>query len=102
MVFKKGNTYELKAQIKNVDVEEITKIVFKFNDIKKTYIANGESEGVIYQGENIFIISLSQAETLSLSDEVEYEVAVKFNDNSVKKSLVYKTSNLKTIIQEVI
>lgn len=102
MVFKKGNTYELKAQINNVDIEEITKIVFKFNNIKKTYIADEESEGVIYQGENIFIISLSQQETLSLSDEVEYEVAVKFNDNSVKKSLVYKTSNLKTIIQEVI
>lgn len=102
MVFKKGNTYELKVQIDNIDIEEITKIVFKFNDIEKTYIANGESEGVTYQGNNIFIINLSQAETLSLSNEVEYEVAIKFNDNSVKRSVVYTTSSLKTIIQEVI
>ena len=102
MVFKKGNTYELKAQINNVDIEDIAKIVFKFNNIKKTYISGETSEDVVYQEDGTFIIYLSQQETLSLSNEVEYEVAIKFNDDSVKRSLVYKTSNLETIIQEVI
>lgn len=102
MVFKKGNTYELQVKISNIDIEEISKIVFKFNDIEKTYVNNSQNEDVIYQSDGTFIIYLSQNETLSLSSEVEYEVAIKFTDNSVKRSPVYATSSLKTIIQEAI
>lgn len=102
MVFKKGNTYELQVKISNIDIEEISKIVFKFNSIEKTYVRDSQNEDVIYQSDETFIIYLSQEETLSLSSEVEYEVAIKFNDNSVKRSPVYTTSSLRTIIQEVI
>ena len=102
MVFKKGNTYELKVEIENINIEEISKIVFKFNDIKKTYPVSGQTEDVVYQEDGTFIIYLTQQETLSLADKVEYEVGVKFTDDTVKKSEVYSTSSIKTIIQEVL
>lgn len=102
MDFKKGNTYKLKANIIGIDINDINKIVFQFNDIQKTYIPDGESEGVEYDGENNFIIHLSQEETLKLAEIVKYEVAIKFNDGEVKRSVVYSTSSLATIIKEAI
>ena len=102
MDFKKGNTYELKANIEGIDISEIKKIVFQFNNIQKIYISNGESEGVEYESGNTFIIHLSQEETLSLSEIVKYEVAIKFNNDEVKRSVVYSTSSLATIIKEAI
>ena len=98
MILKKGNTYQLKGKIKGLDISEISKIVFQFNNVEKVY---GEGGEVTYQDE-IFTIPLSQEETLSLENEVEYEVAVKFNDNQVKRSVVKKTSALYTIIEEAI
>ena len=102
MIFKKGNTYELHATIKNINIQNITKIVFKFNNIEKTYISGETNTEVAYQEDGTFIVYLSQQETLSLSNTVEYEVAIKFNNNTVKRSPIYTTSSLKTIIQEII
>lgn len=99
-MLKQGNTYILKATINNVDINDIAKIVFKFNDIEKIYNEDGSGD-VTYDDEN-FIINLSQAETLTLDNTVYYEVAVKFTDDSVKRSNVKKTSTLNTIIEREI
>ena len=102
MDFKKGNTYELTAKIKNVDIEDINKIVFQFNDIKKIYTSDGFSSDVIYNESGDFIIYLTQEETLQFEQIVKYEVAIKFNDGKVRRSQVYSTSALATIIKESI
>ena len=96
MVFKQGNTYQLKGKVKGIDVSEISKVVFKFNDIEKIYPTN-----VTYENE-VFTIPLTQQETLTLQDEVKYEVAVKFTNNQVKRSVVNETNSLYTIIEEAI
>lgn len=104
MNFKRGNTYRLKASIPNVDIEQIKKIVFKFDTITKTYLQDGTGD-VSYDSENeIFLINLAQEETLALqnSQKVKYEVAVKFTDDTVKRSPVYYTNSLETIIEEAI
>ena len=99
MDFKQGNTYILSGRIEDVNIEDIAKVVFKFNDIEKKYMSDGS--GDVSYSEGIFEIRLSQADTLSLKkDKVAYEVAVKFTDNEVKKSPVYYTNSLKTIIKE--
>ena len=102
MTIKQGNTYQLKGTIKGVEVSEIKKIVFKFNDLKKIYTTGiGEESEVIYE-DGVFTIPLSQEETLELKGDVKYEIAVKFNDNQVKRSVVNSTGSLYTIIEEVI
>jgi hypothetical protein len=102
MTIKQGNTYQLKGTIKGVEVSEIQKIVFKFNDLKKIYTTEiGETSDVTYE-DGVFTIPLSQAETLELKGDVKYEIAVKFNDNQVKRSVVNSTGSLYTIIEEVI
>ena len=99
-MLKQGNTYILKATINNVDIEDISKVIFKFNNIEKEY--NTQSTGDVTYDDGNFIINLSQAETLTLDNTVYYEVAVKFTDNSVKRSNVKKTSTLNTIIEREI
>lgn len=100
MAFKRGNTYELKAIIKDIDIEDIAKVVFQFNDIEKTYEI-GESGDVTYE-DGVFTISLSQAETLEFNSSVKYEVAIRFTNGQVKRSEV-KSDNLKeTIIEKEI
>ena len=101
MEFKRGNTYKLNATISGIDPSTITKIVFKFNDVKKTYLANGDGDVELNDG--VFVVNLTQEETLRLKTEkVKYEVAVKFTDGQVKKSKVYYTNSLETIIEEEI
>lgn len=102
MDFKQGNTYKLLGHIENVNIDDIDKVVFKFNDIVKTYQSDGT--GDVQYSDDIFTINLSQQETLSLNNEsqVKYEVAVKFKDAQVKRSQVYYTNSLETIIQEAI
>ena len=102
MTIKQGNTYQLKGTIKGVEVSEIKKIVFKFNDLKKIYTTEiGEESEVTYE-DGVFTIPLSQEETLELKGDVKYEIAVKFNDNQVKRSVVNSTGSLYTIIEEII
>lgn len=102
MDFKQGNTYKLYGKIEDVNIDIISKVVFKFNDIKKTYLADGT--GDVTYSDGIFTVYLSQEDTLSLksSPKVKYEVAVKFTDNQVKRSQVYYTNSLETIIEEEI
>ena len=100
MSLKQGNTYKLKAVISNIDITEISKIVFKFNDIEKEYKSDGS--GDVTYADDTFTILFSQEETLDFPETVYYEVAVKFNDDSVKRSNVQKTSVFKTIIERVI
>lgn len=101
MVFKQGNTYELPVNIKNTDLSTIQKIVFKFNDIEKEYDADDENSEV-REVDGQLILPFSQEETLSLCENVAYEVAVRFKSGKVKKSLVKYTQTLITIIKEVI
>ena len=102
MVFKQGNTYQLQVQINDIDVEDIAKIVFVFNSVKKTWTAGGQNTEVEYQSDGTFVVYLTQADTLSLKGKVQYEVAIKFTDDSVKRSIVNSTSSLITMIEEVI
>lgn len=101
MVFKQGNTYQLKATI-DTDLSTIDKIVFQFNDVKKTYLSNGTGEVTLNEG--VFIVPLTQEDTLTLGEcqNVNAEVAVKFQDSSVKRSRVIENLILDTIIEEVI
>ena len=41
MVFKQGNTYQLKAKV-DTDLSLISKIVFQFNEVRKVYQTSGE------------------------------------------------------------
>lgn len=99
MVFKQGNTYQLKAKI-DTDLSLISKIVFQFNEVRKVYQASGESDVTLDNG--VFIVPLTQQDTLKMGDCVNAEVAVKFNDNSVKRSRVIENLALDTIIEEVL
>lgn len=99
MVFKQGNTYQLKATI-DTDLSTIDKIVFQFNDIQKTYLSDGTGDVTLESG--VFIVPLDQDETLSLGDMVNAEVAVKFQDGSVKRSRVLENLALDTIIEKAI
>jgi hypothetical protein len=100
MNLKQGNTYKLKAVINNVDIDDISEIVFKFNDVEKIYKSDGS--GDVTYADGTFTVLFSQEDTLNFSEIVYYEVGVKFNDNSVKRSNVQKTSVFKTIIERVI
>lgn len=101
MLLKRGNTYKLIAIINNIDTEDISKIVFKFNDIEKTYISNEESDVELTENDE-FIIRFTQEDTLKLKGLVRYEVAIKFTDNEVKRSAIKQTTSLDTIIEKEI
>lgn len=102
MLFKEGNTYQLQVKINDIDIQTIAKIVFAFNEVKKTWTAGGQNTQVELQEDGTFVVYLTQQDTLKLKNEVSYEVAIKFTDNSVKRSKVCKTSSLYTIIEEAI
>lgn len=99
MTLKQGNTYQLKATI-DTDLSRIDKIVFQFDSVKKQYLSDGTGE--VHLDNGIFIVPLSQEDTLSLDELVNCEVAVKFQDGSVKRSRVIENLALDTIIEEVI
>lgn len=103
MTLKKGNTYNLRVPVKlnkvNLKETDVSKIVFKFGEIKKEF----PGDNVSYDSTNaVFLINFSQEETLTFSDVVEYEVAVKLQNKQVIRSDVKRICSLKTIIEEVI
>lgn len=100
MILKQGNTYKLIAIIKDVDISTIEQIIFKFNDIEKEYKSDGT--GDVELDVDKFIISLSQFDTLQLTNTVSYEVAVKFTNGEVKRSQTESTGSLETIIDRVV
>lgn len=99
MTLKQGNTYQLKATI-DTDLSRIDKIVFQFDSVKKQYLSDGTGEVQLDNG--IFLVPLTQEDTLSLDELVNCEVAVKFQDGSVKRSRVIENLALDTIIEEVL
>lgn len=101
MKIKQGNTYMLNAQIKDIDMSEVQKIVVKFDEIEKTYEAGVEGDITIDE-EGIITIYLSQEDTLQLESDVRYEIAVKFNDGQVERSNIKKIGSLSTLIKKVI
>ena len=101
MKIKQGNTYMLNAQIKDIDMSEVQKIVVKFDEIEKTYEAGVEGDITIDE-EGIITIYLSQEDTLQLESDVRYEIAVKFNDGQVERSYIKKIGSLSTLIKKVI
>lgn len=103
MALKKGNTYNLKIPVKlngeYVKDTDVSKVVFQIGEIQKEF----PSEDVSYDAENsLFIVNLSQEDTLKFEEKVAYEVAVKFPNESVVRSEVKTTYALKTLIEEVI
>ena len=101
MEIKQGNTYMLNAQIKDIDMSEVAKIVVKFEEIEKTYEPGVEGD-ITIEEDGIITIYLSQEDTLQLEDDVRYEIAVKFNDGQVEKSNIKKIGALSTLIKKVI
>lgn len=101
MKIKQGNTYMINAKIKDIDMSDVKKIVIKFNEIEKTYEPTIEGDITIDE-EGIITIYLSQEDTLQLQSNVEYEIAVKFNDDHVERSDVKTMPSLRTIIKKVI
>lgn len=101
MKIKQGNTYMINARIKDIEMSDVVKMVIKFNEIEKTYESGVEGD-ITIDAEGIITIYLSQEDTLQLQNNVEYEIAVKFNDNHVERSDVKSIPSLRTIIKKVI
>lgn len=99
MTLKQGNTYQLKATI-DTDLSRIDKILFQFDSVKKEYLSDGTGEVQLESG--IFTVPLTQEDTLLLDELVNCEVAVKFQDGSVKRSRIIEKMVLDTIIEEII
>lgn len=76
-------------------------MVVKFNEIEKTYEPTIEGDITIDE-EGTITIYLSQEDTLQLQSNVEYEIAVKFNDDHVERSDIKIMPSLRTIIKKVI
>lgn len=101
MALKKGNTYYLEMPVKingePLQIENVEKVVFQIGEIRKEY----PNEDVKYERE-LFVVYLSQEDTLKLNKDIEYEVAIKFLDGQVIRSEPKTTYSIKTIINEVI
>lgn len=101
MAFKKGNTYYLEMPVKingeTLQIENVEKVVFQIGEIRKEY----PGEDVKYERE-LFVVYLSQEDTLKLNKDIEYEVAIKFSDGQVIRSEPKTTYSIKTIINEEI
>lgn len=102
MQIKRGSTYTLLVHLtresQEIDINEVEKVVFKFNDIEKVY----PSADVSHE-ENNFVISLSQEETLGLKNrKVLWEAGIRYKDGEVKKTLVNEMPTIDTIIEKVI
>lgn len=107
MLFQEGNTYLLEIPLTvagdYIDIENVSKVEFMFNDIRKVY--DGVSEDVTYNtSKKQFEVKLSQNDTFSLKNKlpIKYQARVKFNDNSVKSTIVYESYMLESISKEVL
>lgn len=103
MIFKKGNTYCLNVFVKrdaqNVNIDDIEKVVFEFNDVQKIY----PSDDVKYDNNTkCFVVNFSQKDTLMLDGNIDWEVAVRYTNGTVERTLINKTYSYETIIKEEI
>lgn len=107
MIFQEGNTYLLEIPLtvagESIDIDSVSLVEFAFNDIKKLY--DGASEEVTYDSsEKCFKVPLSQEETFALKNKlpIRYQARVKFQDGSVKATLIYQSYMLESISKEVL
>ena len=100
MSIKRGNTYKLLCKPDNL--EDIDKLVFALNDVKKVY--NSDGSGDIENDEGTLIVRFTQTETLILSkdEKAKCEIAVKLKDGEVTRSAIKVSNVLDTIIEEEI
>ena len=73
---------------KPLDINEIEKIVFQFENVKKTYLTDGTSTDNIIYEDGVFRIYLTQDETGSFEDNIAYQTAVKFNNGDIRRTKV--------------
>lgn len=71
-----------------LDLTDVEKIVFQFENVQKTYLTDGTSTDNIIYDEGVFRIYLTQEETGSFEDNIAYQTAVKFNNGDVRRTLV--------------
>ena len=100
MELRQGNTYSLKVNLKvdgqpidytNVDTVELT-----FGAIKKKYCGDE-----INVSENMLIVDFTQEDTMSLNETVEYQIRVKYKNESVISTDI-NTANIKECLSETI
>lgn len=106
MIFQEGNTYILEIPLTldgdDININDISKVEFMFNDIRKTY---GEDEDVTYDtNEKCFKVPLSQEETFSLqgNKSIQYQARVKFTDDSVMGTCIYSGYIQESLSKEVL
>lgn len=106
MIFQEGNTYILEIPLTlggdYININDISKVEFMFNNIRKTY---GEDEDVTYDtNEKCFKVPLSQEETFSLQSNhtMRYQARVKFTDDSIMGTNIYKGYIQESLSKEVL
>lgn len=103
MQLLKGNTYNLKIQLKDdegnvVDNTLVSEIQFIFGSVEKSYPTNVTYDDV----SESYVLSLTQAETFSLLNTISYQVRVKFTDDSVKGSIPTRASVIDSLTEEIL
>lgn len=102
---KQGNEFWYGIKIKDengyIDIEEVNKIVFNFNELQKTYTE--VSIDVKYESENnLFKIYLTQEETLLLKDNVKIDARVKFKNDEILGVAIQERYIFESLNKEVI
>lgn len=97
-----GEQLYLEANIKSngkpINLTNISKIFFDFENITKVY--DGSEEEVIYE-DGIFKILLKQKDTLQFKDYIKMQVSVLYNDDTLLKSQISYINIFDAIIKEV-
>ena len=70
-----------------LDFSVIEKIVFGFDNIKKTFVPNDPESEVIYE-DGVFKIYLTQTETEKFKKKVEYQTAVKYTNGDIRRTII--------------
>ena len=114
MIISEGNTYILQVPLtvngEDIDIDKVNLVEFMFEDIRKiygTYLEGQESitGDVTYNtSEKCFEVPLSQQETFALTENgiIKYQARVKFTDNSVNGTCIYKGYVAESISKEVL
>lgn len=109
MIFQKGNNYELEIPLTldndELDINNVELVEFMFNDIRKIYGEYEENKtgDVTYDTtKKCFIVPLTQQETFSLNNMIEYQARVKFTDDKVMATDIYRGYIKESISKEVL
>lgn len=100
MELRQGNTYSLKVNLKvdgqPIDYTNVDTIELTFGAIKKTYC--GEEINVV---DDMLIVDFTQEDTMSLNETVEYQIRIKYKNESVISTDI-NTANIKECLSETI